>query len=302
MRDPSIIKGLYQAFSKGKENGVLDLDNYFISRDTFNLARIEDLYGKTNGVIPPYRQSDVLIIFLKKGTGRRSIAHYTFDMQDNSLVIIPPRVIQAAKYTSQPQGYFIMFNSDFFLKQAFSYKLLNSKRVLKPTVLPIMKLSQEQGVEIAAIFEKIIEECDNGFEERKQMIALKLLELLILCDRYLSDIGKCDYTEGYGQILQTFNELIENNFTKHREVLFYANALHTHPNNLNHIVKKETGYTAKQTIINRLIIEAKYLLVSTTLSIKEIGYELGFEDANYFISFFKNEQSVTPLKFRNDLV
>ena len=96
--------------------------------------------------------------------------------------------------------------------------------------------------------------------------------------------------------------VIESNFSKHREVQFYADALHTHPNNLNHIVKKATGLTAKQTITNRLIIEAKYLLVSTTLSVKEIAYELGFEDANYFNSFFKKDQQTTPAQYRIQLV
>ena len=71
---------------------------------------------------------------------------------------------------------------------------------------------------------------------------------------------------------------------------------------MNHIVKKATGLTAKQTISKRIVIEAKYLLSSTTLSVKEIAYELGFEDANYFISFFKKEQQTTPTQYRTQPV
>lgn len=302
MQDTALIQELGHAFSKSVKDRVIDLDSFLLNRKSLSLLRLEDLYIKTKGIIPPFRQSEFLVLFVKEGAGKRSIGHYTFNIENNSLAIVPKHVIHAATYTGQPMGYLISFNPDFFLQQAFSYKLLNSKRVLKPSLQPFMVLTEEQANEITNIFEKIIEECDNGFEEKKQMVALKLLELLILCDRFFKEKAECDCTFDYSDILQTFNELIESNFVKHRDVYFYADALHTHPNNLNHIVKKATGLTAKQTIINRLIIEAKYLLVSTTLSIKEIAYELGFEDPNYFNSFFKKDQQATPASYRNQLV
>jgi AraC-like DNA-binding protein len=302
MQNQRLIQELQLAFSKGVKDGVIELDGKLMDRKDFNILRLEDLYLETKGVIPPFRQSDFMILFVKQGSGKRSIGHYTFTIEDNSLAVIPKRVIHAATYNSQPTGYLITFHPDFFLQQSFSYKLLDNKRVLKPSLQPFMVLSNEQATEMTDIFEKIIEECNSGFEEKKQMIALKLLELLLLCDRFFTEKAACDCTLGYSDLLQTFNELIESNFTRHRNVQFYADALNTHPNNLNYLVKKATGLTAKQTITNRLIIEAKYLLVSTSLTVKEIAYELGFEDANYFISFFKKDQHATPLLYRHQPV
>jgi AraC family transcriptional regulator, transcriptional activator of pobA len=302
MQDLSLITQLQHAFSKKVKDGVIDLDNKLINRDSFNLLRIEDLFAKTNGYIPAFRQSNFSIIFVKRGTGKRSIGSYTFTIEDNSLAVIPKRVIHASTYTSPPCGYFITFNPDFLLQQAFSYKLLNSKRVLKASIHSFMVLSQEQATEMTNIFEKIIEECHSGFEERRQMIALKLLELLVLCDRYLSAKSKQDLTFEYSNMLDKFDELIEQNFSRDHEVRFYADALHTHPNHLNYIIKKATGLTAKQTITQRIIAEAKYLLVSSTLSVKEIAYDLGFKDPNYFISFFKKDQHTTPVNFRSQFI
>jgi len=296
--DQNLLKELQLAFSRPVKDGAIELDKFLFSRKAFNLLRLEDLYEKTKGVIPPFRQTDFLILFVRQGSGKRSIGHYTFDIQDNSLAIVSKRVIHASTYTSKPYGYLISFNPDFLLQQAFSYKMLSNRKVLNPSLQPFMVLSNEQAAEVTDIFEKIIEECNNGFEEKKQMVALKLLELLILCDRFFTEKAECDCTLEYSDTLHAFNDLIETNFTKHRNVQFYANELHTHPNNLNHIVKKATGLTAKQTITNRMIIEAKYLLASTSLSVKEIAYELGFEDPNYFISFFKKEESATPTHYR----
>jgi AraC-like DNA-binding protein len=298
MQDKQLIQELKFAFSKSVENGVIDLDRFFGTNQTLKVLRLEDLYVETKGIIPPFRVSDFLILFVKKGSGKRHISHYTFDITDNSLVVVPKHIIHAASYKSKPTGYLLAFSPDFLLDQSFPYKLLNTKRVLKPSLKPFMVLNNEQANEITAIFEKIIEECNSGFEEKKQMVALKLLELLLVCDRFFLEQDECDCTLEYSDTMETFNELIEENFRNHRDVQFYADAMHTHPNNLNHVVKKATGLTAKQTITNRLIIETKYLLASTNLTIKEIAYDLGFEDPNYFISFFKREEKATPAQYR----
>ena len=302
MQDPRFLQDIRQAFAKPVKDGVIDLDHQLLHRQAFNILRLEELYEETKGIIPPYRQSDFFILFVKKGAGKRSVGHFTFNIVNNSLVVIPQRVIHAATYTARPSGYLISFSPDFFLQQAFSYKLLHSRRVWKPVLQPYIDLDEAQAAEVGAIFETILEECNSGFEEKKQMIALKLLELLIRCDRLFTEKDECQCNLDHSELIQAFNELIEQHFTTHRDVHFYAAALHTHPNNLNHIVKKATGLTAKQMLTNRLIIEAKYLLVSTSLSVKEIAYELGFEDPNYFHAFFKKEQQATPVHYRNEPV
>jgi AraC family transcriptional regulator, transcriptional activator of pobA len=298
MQNIHLLKELQLAFSKNTKNTVIDLDNVLINRRSFSVLRIEELYQKTRGIIPSFRRSDFFIVFVKRGSGKRSIGNFTFTIRDNSLVVVPQGVIHAATYSSQPYGYFISFSPDFFLQQSFSYKLLNSKKVLKPSLQPDVVVTADQAVEISSVFEKIIEECNGAFEEKKQMIALKILELLVLCDRFFKASPR-DSMPGYSELIKNFNELIEVHYLRHKDVRFYAAALHTHPNNLNRMVKKLSGRTAKQTIIDRLIMEAKYLLVSTSRSVKEIAYDLGFEDPNYFISFFKKNQQQTPSQFRD---
>jgi AraC-like DNA-binding protein len=302
MQDTHLIQDLKHAFSKRVKDGFIDLDRFLTNHQSFNILRLEDLHEQTRGVVPPFRQSDFLMIFVKQGAGERSIGHYSFTIQNNSLAVVPKHVIHAAAYSSKPYGYLVSFNPDFFLDQAFSYKLLNSRRLLKPSLKPVWVLSQQQAAGISNIFEAIIEESNSGFSEKREMIALKLLELLILCDRLFNEQDIYESTAGYSSTVEAFNELIESNFTTHRDVLFYATALHTHPNNLNSVIKKATGLTAKQTITSRVLIEAKYLLASGTLTVKEIAYELGFDDPNYFNSFFKKELHVTPAQFRNQLI
>src|SRR4051812_42168335 len=123
MQNLQLIDELYVAFSKKATTPILDLDKVLLDRTPFNLLRVEDLYDKTKGLVPPYRDSDYFIIFIKNGSGNRSIGLFTFKIEDNTLAIVPPHVIHSSRYNSKPNGYFIRFNADFFLQQSFSYKL-----------------------------------------------------------------------------------------------------------------------------------------------------------------------------------
>jgi len=103
-------------------------------------------------------------------------------------------------------------------------------------------------------------------------------------------------------IIKRFVDLLEANFTKERSVGFYAAALNVHPNHLNLLIKKHTGLTAKESIQNRLLLETKYLLHSTRLSIKEISNQVGFNDPNYFAVFFRRFENMSPVNYRSSFV
>ena len=95
-----------------------------------------------------------------------------------------------------------------------------------------------------------------------------------------------------------FTEHLENHFMENHSVNFYANLLNLHPNYLNTLLKKHTGFTAKETIQRRLLLEIKYLLHTTSLSIKEISSRLSFNDPNYLTTFFSKAEKITPLQYR----
>ena len=101
----------------------------------------------------------------------------------------------------------------------------------------------------------------------------------------------------YDRIRQ-YEDLIEAQFRTVRGISAYAQQMNLTPNHLNHICKKVLGKTASQLLNERIIIEAQRLLMHTAQSVKEIGYQLGFEDPSYFIRFFKKNTDQTPIAFQ----
>lgn len=77
-----------------------------------------------------------------------------------------------------------------------------------------------------------------------------------------------------------------------------AQILHLSPNYLSSLLKSVTGASTQQHIHRKLIEKAKQQLSSSTASVSEIAYQLGFDHVASFSKLFKNKTEMTPLEFR----
>ena len=82
----------------------------------------------------------------------------------------------------------------------------------------------------------------------------------------------------------------------------FAEELHLHPNYLNNLVKAQTGKTLSNHIQERLIYEAKALLIKTNWDISTISYSLGYSNQAAFTSSFKRMERITPSSFRKNML
>ena len=99
---------------------------------------------------------------------------------------------------------------------------------------------------------------------------------------------------------QNFKKLVNIWYERHLDVSRYAEELGISANHLNALCKQQEGQTASTIIQERLLLESKRLLYNSSLQIKEIAYQLNFEDLSYFNRFFKKKTGLTPLEFRKN--
>jgi AraC family transcriptional activator of pobA len=300
--DSEIIDAYKEVFRRFAKDGVIDMDQRLKHKFSYQIHRLEDVIPKLNGVVPPNRQSMYYITFFKKGVARKTVGMFNFEIKKNTLLLIPRRVIHSTLYESlQCSGYVLNFNIDFFLNNAFPKKLIVEKKVFKSSLKPWLAVTAAQRRLLEPIFEAILQENAAAQQGKNQMIAVKILELLILCDRLFTNAETTNEENIYHPTVEKFNQLIEDNFTKTRAVAFYADALNVHPGHLNFLMKKHNGLNAKKTIDNRIVLEAQSLLATTDYSVKEIADRLGFSDANYFTSFFTRLAGISPTAYRAQL-
>lgn len=96
-----------------------------------------------------------------------------------------------------------------------------------------------------------------------------------------------------------FKKLVAEKYRMLKQVKDYAEILHLSPLYLNEMTKEITGFPASYWISQEIILEAKRMLYYTSLDVKQIAYELGYEDHAYFSRFFKKHAGMTALAFRN---
>jgi AraC-like DNA-binding protein len=109
-----------------------------------------------------------------------------------------------------------------------------------------------------------------------------------------------------GDLLVKLEDLLTEYFDRQNEsqtglptVTLVADKLNVSPNYLSDMLRTLTGQNAQQHIHNKLIEKAKEALSTTSLSVGEIAYRLGFEHSQSFSKLFKNKTNVSPLEFRN---
>lgn len=130
--------------------------------------------------------------------------------------------------------------------------------------------------------------------KRASLIDLVYIQMARL---YTEQQGKQESKVSYLLKLQAFEQLVNKEFKREKSPNYYANELNMSIKHLNRIVKETLNITASKFIADRIILEAKKLLIHADYRVVEVADALGYEDTSYFIRFFKKHAGVTPNKF-----
>ncbi len=164
-----------------------------------------------------------------------------------------------------------------------------------------VKLNDQAQQKLRLLSDIFIEEFKTSDNIRNEML-LVLLKRLVM---YVTMLAKSGYApvkklqDERLHVIRKFNLLVEANFKTGHTVSFYAEQLCKAPKTLSNLFAIFNQKTPSQIIQERIMVEAKRLLFYTDRSVKDITFELGFEDVSYFSNFFKKNAHVSPSVFRN---
>lgn len=162
-------------------------------------------------------------------------------------------------------------------------------------------LTKEDRHKIDLLLQIFIEEFETVDNIQEDMLRMLLKRLIIIVTRiakqqFLPDDKLSDQKL---DIIRQFNLLVENHYKKQHSVKFYADQVNRSAKTLSNLFALYNNKSPMAIIQDRILLEAKRLLLYTDKSSKEIAYELGFEDAAYFSNFFKKNTAVSPSDFRS---
>lgn len=290
-------------FKKVQDNAVVNIDKALKKPFNFQLQRFEDAVKVFGGGIPPNRFSHFYIAFVTNGQGIKSVGLTEFKIVPNTLFFIPSGSIHSShSFTADTKGFILSFSTDYLLLNYTNKNFLNQLAFFQPANQPFVYVTDADKETLLTSFQDISTEYLNYEENKDDLLRLYILELLIKTERiYKKQTSQLENIKDTPtRLTKEFKQLLEKNFLKEKSVAFYAQQLATHPNHLNATIKNAIGKTCSELIHDRIILEAKCLLQSTELSVKEIAAYLSFEDSSYFSKYFKKLTNLSPLDYRSN--
>ena len=236
-------------------------------------------------------------MYVKQGKGENVIDFETYEVKPNTIFFISPGQIHSIKMSTDTAGYVFSFEADFYLLNDSLQKLLDYPFFHSINNLPVCYLPSSNK-EIESLCVEMFKEFKNNEKDKNKMLRAMLEVFLIKASRLYDQKGKEDKPINLTYQLRKLESLIEANFKTLKSVKDYANLMHVSSKHLNSLCKRGLGKTVTNLVHQRILIEARRLLLFTDNTITEIAYELGFSDKSYFIRFFKKNMFVTPDVYR----
>jgi AraC family transcriptional activator of pobA len=249
-----------------------------------------------------HRHSYYELLFFEKGKGKHMIDFDTYEIGGQSIHFVAAGQVHAINRSEDTKGYVVAFSKEFLVLNGTDVNILNDIPAFNKTSEPIIVLNDEDLSELEELI-KSAERIFRGSDVYKEKILGAFMTILLLKCKPLFDVypGVKLPDIASQQLLQKFNNLVEEKFILLHKVNEYADLLNVSPNYLSETIKKITGKTAGEQIQDRLILEAKRLLLHSAESAKEIAYRLNFSDPSYFSRFFKINTGSSPDEFRKQI-
>lgn len=241
----------------------------------------------------PHRHLYQEIIWVRQGSAEHLLDGDIVQFPAQTLLIVPKGRIHRFVPAPDCLGCVIRFKEEFLPNQSH---LLFSQFSGHTAV----QLTAEQAASVEAYFALL--SCEHRHADPYHLNALRyLLAAFIARLEELRLLDAMMMPRDFKRTLAIwtrFNALIEQNFKTRHDVSFYASALGISARKLGEVVKLYTGRYVSEVIDERLVTEAKRLILFSNDTIKEIAFELGFEEHSYFSKVFKKLTGTTPSDFR----
>lgn len=237
------------------------------------------------------------IILVTKGCGSADIDFRTVSMSEGQIGIIAPGQIHS-NICIQDCELWMLRMSPEMVDDDYRYQLDEYAMTENPVLLA--EDSTMILCEALEFLSKLMASMTVRQPQRSVLFNMLNVVLGIVTPRILG--GQVKPRLRSTEITVKFKRMLPQFVLHRKKPSFYAKELCISEVYLNEVVKKNTGMTPTEWINVAILLEAKRLLRSTALTVKEIAHELGFEDHAYFSRFFKKNTSMTPLEFRNTIL
>lgn len=269
----------------------------------FNIIRIADTLRKTDRPVTYSRRSFYKMSVVK---GRSNI-HYadaSFAIDPAALVFTNPQTPFHRELLEVGQeGYVCIFTEDFFRPAGG----ITEYPVFQHPDAAVIPLNLAACKRFTRLFGEAYQDLQGDYSFRDDLLRSRMLLILHEAQKLRPAIGRPPESgTAADRISRLFTELLDRQFPiemstqqlQLRTPADYASKLYIHVNHLNKALRERTGSTTTQLIQDRILREACVLLRTTSWSVGDIAWALGFGEPNHLSTFFRSRMKLSPRAYR----
>jgi AraC family transcriptional activator of pobA len=249
------------------------------------------------------------IAFKSVHNGKMKYGQQLFDFDSGVMGFSSPgQLISVEVEIGQPvelSGWLILIHPDFLWNTSLAKKI-KQYEFFDYAVNEALFVSESEKAIVTGIIQNIKQESHRSIDKFTQEIIVAQLELLLTYSDRFYQRQFITRKMANHQILDKLNDLLNRCFNDDDSlsknglptVAFVATQLNVSPHYLSGLLRSLTGLNTQQHIHMKLIEKAKELLSTTSMTVSEIAYALGFEQIQSFSKLFKTKTNLSPLGFR----
>ena len=274
-------------------------------------------YSQVNVSEKDYRRSwifDFYLIALKRNFDQQFKMRYgqnQYDYDEGVMFFISPRQLFSiqgdGKETSQKSGWILLVHPDFLHGTSLA-KTIKNYEFFRYSVHEALFLSEREEQVLNTTITNMKQEYQSVIDKHSQQIIVSQIDTLLAYSNRFYERQFITRKPMNHRILEKLEKIIDDYFRNENfieqgipSVTDIANQLNLTPNYLSALLKHLTGQSTQHYIHDKLIETAKEKLSTTTLSVSQIAYDLGFDYPQSFSKLFKSKTNQSPLAFRKSL-
>ena len=249
----------------------------------------------------PHKHSYYEMCFFTEGDGEHEIDFNTYPIVSPGIHFLRPGQVHLIRRGESYKGYLVVFSEEFYNLRFQNIEVIPGYPLITSLEKgPILNLSNESFKGFLQLIQNIEKELKSADDDSEEIIVSYLKIFFLKLRQHFSILvtTKSEASSDTRNTVYRFNQLVDQYYNQIHHVKEYAELLGESPILLNRAIKSATGKTASDIIIDRLILEAKRLLLFSDLSNKEVAYKLNYEDPSYFTRIFRKRTGLTPSDFR----
>lgn len=275
-------------------------DHKHIKNDFFIIDETSDFC--TTPYPYPFRTDNSAIILIMEGNSELQINFETLALKPNDMLIIPANATIYPSDNKENVKIIGIVFSDIFVQKNIRYmNYVNEIIFFSEKNTPVLHPTDRDRETFKFLIRQIDEADDRDDYYSKDLInhyfnsiVLEIMTIYRYTEKKMIDTT----TSRRKEIVYQFLDLLSKHSRKERTVEFYAEQLSVTPSYLTRVIKEASGDSTREIITNSLIMEARDLLLNSSLSVAQISEELNFSDQSFFGKFFKKKMKISPKTFR----